>query len=58
MYNYKCEECGCYLDPGEGRACEECRRKSKLRSIHMKNMHEAMRASDDGQNKMIMEVEE
>lgn len=56
MYNYKCEECGCYLDPGEGRACEECRRKSKLRTIHTKNMNEAMRASDDEQN--IMEVEE
>jgi len=56
VYNYKCEECGCYLDPGEGRACEECRRKSKLRSIHTKNMYEAMRAPDGRQNKT--EVEE
>lgn len=25
MNRYRCEECGCYLDPGEGRLCEECR---------------------------------
>lgn len=25
MNRYRCEECGCRLDPGEGRLCEECR---------------------------------
>ena len=24
MNRYRCSECGCYLDPGEGRLCEEC----------------------------------
>ena len=24
MNRYRCDECGCYLDPGEGRLCEEC----------------------------------
>ena len=26
-WNYKCDICGCYLDPGEGLLCEECRQK-------------------------------
>ena len=34
--NYRCECCGCLLDPGEGRVCEECqadrRRVEKIRS--------------------------
>lgn len=21
---YRCQECGCYLDPGEGGLCEDC----------------------------------
>lgn len=25
MNRYRCEECGCRLDAGEGRLCEECR---------------------------------
>lgn len=28
MYgNYQCEGCGCTLDPGEGRLCDECQEK-------------------------------
>lgn len=27
--NYRCSVCGCYLDPGEGRICEECQMKIK-----------------------------
>lgn len=26
---YKCDSCGCYLDPGEGLLCEECREKTR-----------------------------
>lgn len=29
MMNYRCSVCGCYLDPGEGRICEECQAKVK-----------------------------
>lgn len=25
--NYRCTVCGCYLDRGEGRICEDCRKK-------------------------------
>lgn len=28
---YQCDECGCYLDPGEGRVCDECQRKAEQR---------------------------
>ncbi len=28
MYDYRCDICGCRLDPGEGRACDECREKT------------------------------
>lgn len=27
MMNYRCAVCGCYLDPGEGRICEDCKKK-------------------------------
>lgn len=26
---YRCDICGCYLDPAEGRTCEECRADRK-----------------------------
>lgn len=29
MWKYKCERCGCNLDPGEGRICDECRNEEK-----------------------------
>lgn len=29
MAFYRCDTCGCYLDPGEGRICEECRAKNR-----------------------------
>lgn len=24
MHSYRCDSCGCYLDPGEGLLCDEC----------------------------------
>ena len=24
MHPYRCDSCGCYLDPGEGHVCDEC----------------------------------
>ena len=32
-WNYKCDSCGCYLDPGEGLLCEECRQKDALLNL-------------------------
>lgn len=30
--NYRCDVCGCYLDPGEGYICEDCREEEERRS--------------------------
>ena len=30
---YKCDICGCYLDPAEGRRCEDCRKEEKQKII-------------------------
>lgn len=30
-WNYKCRECGCYIDPGEGGLCDECREKEETK---------------------------
>lgn len=27
-WKYTCGVCGCYLDPGEGRICDECQNKN------------------------------
>lgn len=56
MHGYKCDICGCYLDPGEGRQCDECQQKSESRVTKMKKMSESVRISDSSQYKMIMEV--
>ncbi|QNM06596.1 hypothetical protein [Qiania dongpingensis] len=32
MYQYRCDQCGCYLDPEEGETCEECRAESRKRT--------------------------
>lgn len=29
MNPYRCDICGCYLDPGEGGRCDECRRETR-----------------------------
>lgn len=32
MYNYRCDECGCYLDPAEGRICDECADRARKKA--------------------------
>lgn len=53
---YKCDFCGCYLDPGEGRTCEECRKYAEQRANKRKKMGEAISLSQDNQYEMILEV--
>lgn len=33
-HRYRCDSCGCYLDPGEGLLCDDCSEKTitKIRS--------------------------
>lgn len=35
---YVCDSCGCYLDPGEGRLCEECQEKKHARVNEQKRI--------------------
>lgn len=35
MDNYRCDVCGCYLDPGEWDRCDECR-KEEMHGIRRK----------------------
>jgi len=44
---YRCEGCGCRLDPGEGRMCDECREVQKIR-------YNQIKAEKDGQYRMIL----
>lgn len=46
---YRCDSCGCYLDPGEGRQCEECMRESQMRVRKMKSMNEVVTEGRGGQ---------
>lgn len=33
MNRYRCDTCGCYLDPGEGRTCDECQCQEREKVI-------------------------
>jgi len=52
---YRCDACGCYLDTGEGRICDECRQEAERRVQKMKRVSEAVRLGSDNQYELIME---
>ncbi len=35
---YRCDDCGCYLDPVEYNLCDECREKRRQRVRHAETM--------------------
>lgn len=49
-WNYRCEACNCFLDPGEGMLCSECREKQnnniKIKVPIMLNCDEVQYAFD------------
>ncbi|MCB6610223.1 hypothetical protein V3C10_04160 [[Clostridium] symbiosum] len=49
---YRCDMCSCYLDPGEGMLCDECRQKLRERERMADRMREAVRESDGGKIEM------
>lgn len=55
MNNYRCDICGCYLDPGEGLLCDECRQVFRSRAQAAERIREAVRESDEGQIEMILQ---
>lgn len=52
---YQCDICGCYLDPGEGLLCDECRQKLWERERMTGRTREAVRESDGGQIEMNLQ---
>ncbi len=52
---YLCDLCGCFLDPGEGRLCEECRERAEIRISHRKRMQEPVGVWDPDQYKINVE---
>lgn len=52
---YRCDECGCYLDPAEYRLCDECREKIRSRRQVARRVQEAVRLSDAGQYQMKLQ---
>lgn len=52
---YRCDTCGCYLDPGEGLLCDECRDKIRNREAIARRINEAVRESDFGQIEMRLQ---
>lgn len=52
MNRYRCDECGCYLDPGEGRLCEECLKLKKSRALRMKQSLGVFQETESGQIRM------
>lgn len=49
---YRCEGCGCSLDAGEGRICEECRVEEEEKERVWKRMRECMSLDETGQYQM------
>lgn len=55
MNRYRCDVCGCYLDPGEGLLCEECRDDMKRRIKRAEDMSASMYEGADGQYEMRLQ---
>lgn len=53
-YGYRCDSCGCYLDPGEGLLCDECRERMHKRVQQSKRIKRFL-SSEEPQIKMNME---
>lgn len=54
-HSYRCDSCGCYLDPGEGRQCDEYMRESKRRIRKMKAISEVVAEGHGGQYEMRLQ---
>ena len=52
---YRCDSCGCYLDPGEGLLCDECREEARHRIRKMRAYGEIYAESKSGQYQMRLQ---
>lgn len=49
---YRCDSCNCYLDPGEGLLCDECRQETRRRINKMRIWDNLVMESNEGQYQM------
>ena len=54
MFYRECEVCGCSLDPGEGRICEDCASEEEQTQRNAKELERMIKSTDYVQ----MEMEE
>lgn len=54
MHSYRCDSCGCYLDPAEGLLCDECRARMHERVQNSKRIRRFL-DTEEPQIKMNME---
>ena len=54
-HSYRCDSCGCYLDPGEGLLCDECREKTRIRIKRADTYKELVAESRSGQYEMRLQ---
>lgn len=51
-YYRKCADCGCTLDPGEGRICDECAEKSRQKTERSAVLRKMILSTDYKQMEM------
>lgn len=54
MHSYRCDSCGCYLEPLEGLLCEECRQRMHERVQQSEKIRRFLN-TEEPQIKMNME---
>lgn len=52
---YRCDSCGCYLDPGEGMLCDECREETRRRISKMRTWSDLATEAEGGQYQMRLQ---
>lgn len=53
MHHYRCDVCGCYLDPNEGFRCEDCIAKSKKKMERNLLLMDMIAVDSNGQYEMV-----
>lgn len=49
---YRCDTCGCYLDPGEGSQCDKCKQDEMERMKKRQMAQESIHLVDEWQYEM------
>lgn len=58
MIRYNGDLCGCYLDPGEGLLCDECRQKVREKALRGRRTQGIIQEGNGNQVEMILQEAE